>query len=222
MTLSIKTFRHKQYTDPEVVRGLQAHDRQVEEWFYAASQRYFNAHFNDVFFDKDRRQEVFQSAFLKLWTEIENGRIGLRTLSGGDAPVVTRQMADGTYRPMTCALTTFLIAFARNEYREIVRNIHEDYYDALVEADCMPASLPSDGDENEQRLRIVDECIHQMSPHCVELLTLFFVEGLSLDEVMQRRPENSSKDGLKTAKNKCLTSLRKKVEEAMRKKAHSL
>ena len=199
----------KEYTDWEVVNGLQQRERKVEEWFYRTTKRYFNAHFNEVFFDEDQKQEIFQTAFLKLWTEIQNGKISIV----GDA--ICRQQRNGEYLPMNCKLTTFLFTFAKNEYRELVRSAHltsmvemldsEEYADEV-------AVFVEEEDIDALKRRIVDDCMQKMSPRCLELLTLFYYENKSLDEILeQRKDKNSSKDGLKTAKNKCMNTLRSKV-----------
>ena len=61
--------------------------------------------------------------------------------------------------------------------------------------------------------RIVDECIARMSPSCIDILTMFYYKDMSLDEILAAREENTSKDGLKTAKNKCLNTLKAKVND---------
>jgi DNA-directed RNA polymerase specialized sigma24 family protein len=204
------TDRKKGYTDAEVVVHLQRRDEAVERWFYETSKRYFDKSFNEIFFDADRKQEVFQLAFIKLWTEIEDKKIKLI-----DGKLV-RQQRSGGYEPMSCSLTTFLMAFARNEHREIVRNIHEGYYEELFDsADCKAQAVSDDYDDAEDiKNSIVDECIHEMSPGCVEILTMFYYEGKSLDDIMEARGEkNTSKNGLKTAKNKCMNTLKERVIE---------
>jgi len=204
----------KGYTDQEAVEALQRRDRKAEEWFYHETQRYFNEHFKEVFFDQDQRQEIFQTAFLKLWTEMQNGRI--RVI--GDK--VCRQQRDGEYREMTCTLTTFLMAFARTEYRELVRSLKEDYYPELHETVSFsqpPALLPEEESPEELKNRIVDECISQLTPRCADILTMFYYQQKTLDEIMELRPENQSKNGLKTAKNKCMNTLRERVADEFRK-----
>ncbi len=202
--------KQRQYTDVEVVTALGHRDHTMEEWFYHAAKRYYDENFNQVFFDKDRKQEIFQTAFLKLWTEIENRRIRVMD------HVICRQQSNGQYRPMTCALTTFLMAFARTEFRELVRNTKEESYGELFEdatfADSMVTSFDKEEDINEQKTRIVDECIQGMSPTCVEILTLFYYQGKKLDEILElRKDKNASKNGLKTAKNKCMNTLRERI-----------
>lgn len=199
----------KEYTDMEVVNGLQQRERKVEEWFYRTAKRYFDTHFNEVFFDKDQKQEIFQTAFIKLWTEIQNGKI---TIIEG---AMCRQQRNGEYLPMNCRLMTFLFTFAKNEYRELVRNAHltstEEVLDTQEHGDVM-AVFVDEEDIDALKNRIVDDCLQMMSPGCLELLTWFYYENKSLDEILELRKEkNSSKDGLKTAKNKCMNTLRSKV-----------
>lgn len=201
--------RRKRHSDVEVVEALGRRDRAMEEWFYHTAKRYFDDHFNEVFFDKDRKQEIFQAAFLKLWTEVDNHRIHV---GNGE---VCRLQADGNSRPMTCSLTTFLMAFARTEYRELVRSLKEDPYAELFDdASRSDTSVANYGEENaeETKNRIIDECIQGMSPSCIEILTLFYYQGKSLDQIMVIRGErNTSKDGLKTAKNKCMNTLKERA-----------
>ena len=206
------TGRRMPLTDNEVVAGIQKHDRRVENEFYASAKRYFNEHFNEVFFDKDKKQEIFQMAFLKLWTEIENGTIIVRE------SVIYRWQRSGELLPMACRLNTFLMTFAKNEYREIVRSDHLETYDDVFEnvegADINFGTTELEEDIEEMKVRIIDECIQGMSPRCIEVLTLFYYQGKTLDEILEiRQDKNSSKDGLKTAKNKCMNTLRTKVME---------
>lgn len=202
--------KKQSYSDMQVVEGLQKRDKRMEEWFYRTAKRYFDDCFNQVFFDQDKKQEIFQSAFLKLWMEIDNKRISIL------GQKMCRQQRNGEYIPMTCSLTTFLIAFARTEYRELVRNTREEYYDELFQvaenADVQAHVFDKAEDVEEQKNRIVDECINILSPRCTEILTLFYYKGMSLDEIMEQRADkNTSKNGLKTAKNKCMNTLKERI-----------
>ena len=211
--MKIAFLQHKGYADAEVVQGLQMRNQKIETWFYNAAMKYYNAHFREVFFDQDRKQEIFQTAFLKLWTEIYNGRIMLKD------GAIHRQQRDGLYTPMTCALTTFMMAFARTEFRELVRNVKDEFYGDITDILLKDEGVEMTDTEDVEtlRARIVDDCIGRMSPRCIEVLTLFYYEGKSLDEIMIiRKDSNMSKDGLKTAKNKCMTTLRKYVAERLK------
>ena len=214
-TVELRIGRRQSYDDAEVVRGLRQHSGRTEEWFYRKARTYFNQHFREVFFDQDRKQEIFQSAFLKLWTEIDNG-----TITAEDDGTVERRQRNGEMVPMTCSLTTFLMAFAKNEYREMVRSNKLDCYAEIYDTPEQAEVQQMYGDENgeEIRNRIVDDCIQRISPRCAEILTMFYYEEKSLDEILAARQEtNSSKNGLKTAKNKCMNTLRSLCNEEFRK-----
>ncbi len=209
----IKEFflkRQVGYTDVQVIAGLQQRDKRTEEWFYHAAKRYFNDHFKEVFFDHDRRQEIFQTSFLKLWTEISNHRICMLEEK------ICRQQRNGEYKPMTCTLTTFLMAFAKNEFREVVRNTRYESYDQFIDDGRRAAAddvhvCPEDN-VDELRNRIIDDCIGELSPRCAEILTLFYYKGMNLDDILEvRSDKNQSKNGLKTAKNKCMNTLKERV-----------
>lgn len=192
------------YSDIEIVLGLQSKNRNIEDWFYKDAKAYFMQKFHEVFFDEDQRNEIFQDSVIRLWTQIENQKIGV--VNGK----MCRQDEQGIYRQMTCSLHTFLMAIAKNEYRELIRSNRELYVDRFFDNDdyCdMPVSVEMS--VVERKNQIVDECILQMAPRCQEILTLFYVEGKTLDQIMEiRQDKNTSKVGLKTAKYKCINSLR--------------
>lgn len=210
----LKLQRNITYTDVEVVKELQVCSRRAEDWFFRTAQTYFDNHFHEVFFDQDKRQEIFQDAFLILWTEISNGKITVAEEQ------LVRQQKDGLFRPMTCTLSTFLMAIARNEHRELLREnkvvLVPEFYDnkAMADNSLMPISIEEDDDT--RKARIVDECLNGMSPRCREILTLFYYEDKSLDEILELREENNSKVGLKTSKYKCVNTLRERVLEQFR------
>lgn len=203
--------RKESHSDVETVAGLQAHDRKTEEWFYRSAKDYFMTHFKEFFFDEDRRQEIFQDSVLRLWTEVENGRI--RAVDGH----LERQQSSGVFLPMTANLFTFLMAIARNSYREVVRDTREQCYDNIfdvVQADAQSRMADQMEDDEAESARIIDECIQEMPPRCLEILTLFYYEGKTLDEIMALRGgKNESKVGLKSAKYKCMQALKQRVME---------
>lgn len=210
----LKLKKNTAYTDVEVVKELQVCSRRAEDWFFRTAQTYFDNHFHEVFFDQDKRQEIFQDSFLILWTEISNGKITVAEEQ------LVRQQKDGLFRPMTCSLVTFLMAIARNEHRELLREnkvvLVPEFYDNKAMADNSLMSISIEEDDDTRKARVVDECLNGMSPRCHEILTLFYYEDKSLDEILALREENSSKEGLKTSKYKCINTLRERILEQFR------
>ena len=64
------------------------------------------------------------------------------------------------------------------------------------------------------RARIVGQCVRTMPRRCVEILTMFYYERKTLDEILEARMQNSSYDGLKTSKYKCVKKLKTRIREA--------
>lgn len=204
----IPIVRRRPLTDAEVVTGLQYHDAKVEKWFFETFHSYFSCHFNQLFFDKDSQEEIFQAAIIKLWTEIENKTI--KVIDGK----VSRKRKSNDYQIMTASLTTFLMAFAKNEFRELLRDCKDDNFDEILAVSGDVILVEEDNEES--KMQIIDECIQSMSANCIEIITLFYYQQKTLDEIMLlRKDQNSSKDGLKTAKNKCMVTLRNRVNERL-------
>lgn len=201
--------RQRGLSDIEIVNGLQCHNPKVERYFFNILSQYFDIHFNLLFFDVDSKREVFQTSIIKLWTEIEN-----KTITVVDNKICRKQKT-GLYHPMTASLTTFLMTFAKNEFRELLRNHKDDNFDDVMTRIEATAATENVNDEDD-KIQIIDECILSMSPNCIEIITMFYYQKKTLDEIMAIRGEqNSSKDGLKTAKNKCMVTLRKRVTDRL-------
>ncbi len=201
--------RQRGMSDIDIVNGLQCHNPIVERYFFNTLYQYFDIHFNLLFFDVDSKREVFQTSIIKLWTEIEN-----KTITVIDNKICRKQKA-GSYHPMTASITTFLMVFAKNEFRELLRNHTDDNFDDVMSRIDATAATENVNDEDD-KIQIIDECILTMSPNCIEIITMFYYQKKTLDEIMAIRGEqNSSKDGLKTAKNKCMVTLRKRVTDRL-------
>jgi hypothetical protein len=65
--------------------------------------------------------------------------------------------------------------------------------------------------DRESRMQVIDDELAKMSQRCREILTLFYVKKMSLEQILMNRSENTSKDGLKTSKSKCLKQLKTNV-----------
>lgn len=209
--MKLTWIKPKKLSDLEIITGLQDHIPEVEKYFFDVLHQYFDLHFNQLFFDRDSKQEVFQIAIIKLWTEIEN-----KTITIIDDKICRKQK-DGSYCMMTATLTTFMMAFAKNEFRELLRNCKDDNFDDISNSSHGSIDIVDETfDENQEKIQIIDDCILSMSPNCIKIITMFYYQKKSLDEIMKLRGEqNASKDGLKTAKNKCMVTLRKRVADRL-------
>ena len=208
----IEFSKQNSKTDAEYVLLIQdKHDKAMEE-FYHLAKRYFKNSFHSVFSRMDLMDDIFQQSFVKLWTEIETRKIFV-----GESDELFRYDRNGNIRKLTCSLNTFLIDIAKNDYRSWLRNDHltlEDDFESF--AHMKEVTSVAWGDESVETLReqIVNSCVLELPPRCKEILTMFYYQGMTLDEIIIARGEkNFSKNGLKTSKYKCMESLKAKVRD---------
>lgn len=185
------------------MQQIRSGNRHAERDFFDYCYEYcMRAQEGDLFFSQDR----FQDALIQIWTEIQDGRIFLR-----DGKIWRQPKSKGAVAaPMSCSLRSFIIDICKKQAAKESRNpivvITTSFRD------------PTDEDydsfereEEELKLQIIHACIEEMSAHCRDILTLYYVEGLSLEKIMLKRNAHVSKDGLKSSKSKCLQRLRDTV-----------
>lgn len=208
----IEFSKQNSKTDAEYVLLIQDKHDKVTEEFYHLARRYFKNSYRSVFSRMDLMEDIFQQSFVKLWTEIETRKIFV-----GESDELFRYDRNGNIRKLTCSLNTFLIDIAKNDYRSWLRNDHltlEDDFESF--AHMNEVTSVAWGEESVETLReqIVNSCVLELPPRCKEILTMFYYQGMTLDEIIIARGEkNISKNGLKTSKYKCMESLKAKVRD---------
>ena len=196
------------WTDIEMVEAVCRHDNRTLERCYRDCKHYFVSHAGALFMADAVIDDIFQESMIHLWREIETHRIEVRD-------GVLCRWSEGEARPMTSSLRTFLMAIAKRKHWEQLRRqstllLTDD--DSVLENGRYGQLLVGDTPD-EQRERIVADAVLAMSDRCRQILTLFYYEHRSLDEILELRPENTSKVGLKTSKYKCMQRLRQTLTE---------
>lgn len=194
--------KQTELSDTEVIEGLQQKDSAVERSFYLSCQRYFKDRRSGVFDFKGGAQDeedLFQDSFLKLWQEIQQRHIYVRD------NYAWRFDKSGQGRKMTASLKTYLMAIAKYRNLEIIRE--EEIYGSMSPNVRETPDVTDEESEITLREWIVQQCVNNLPQRCKEILTLFYYDGKSLNEILAIREENQSKDGLKTGKSKCMKTL---------------
>lgn len=212
----IEFSKRKSKTDAEYVRLIQdKHDKAMNEFYHLAT-RYFKNSYRSVFTRMDLMEDIFQQSFVKLWTEIETRKIFV-----GENEELFRYDRNGNIRKLTCSLNTFLIDIAKNDYRSWLRNDRltlEDDFESFAHMEEVKSVVWGDESAETLREQIVNSCVLELPPRCKEILTMFYYQGMTLDEIIIARDEkNISKNGLKTGKYKCMKSLKAKVRDSFSK-----
>ena len=191
----------------EIVDAVRQRDSAAEMMLYQKCYKYFKEKSAMLpYLRKEQADDIFQESFLVIWTEIQNGKIFTK-----DGHLV-RINKYGEAARMTCTLDSFLMAIARNRHLKVLRKdgpgVFVDIDDRVFSGELVDVDLS----ERERRMQAIDDQLAKLSDRCREILTLFYVKGFSLEQILINRPENTSKDGLKTSKSKCLKQLKSNVE----------
>lgn len=205
MAFTIKLRPHE-CSDAAFVEGMKKQDPVMQKRFYLRCKKYFTEHYRVIFFAPDQaREDIFQNTYLALWENIERGKIDVK-----DGVVIGREN-----QPLKCTLMTYMMSIAQLKYKELVRQKErETRFSDLAEQNSRVIQEAVTGgdwlhdDERTGKLEVISDCIAVMSERCRQILTLFYVEEMKLDDMLGVLPTFSSKDALKTAKNKCLEKLR--------------
>lgn len=206
--MSAKT---EKMTWPELVEAVSKGDYDSEYELYKRCHDYFQEKSGLMpYLRSDVAEDVFQDSFLVVWTEIQNGKICIKDGK------IARVDYTGKVSYMTCSLNTYLMAIIRNKY---YKGLRREGPAVLVDLDSSKEIIGESVDckvsEKELRMQIIDDELEKMSDRCREILTMFYVKGLQLEQILERRSENTSKDGLKTSKSKCLKQLQNNAKRRM-------
>lgn len=215
--MAVTRLNAKKYSDVAYVEGVFRRDPMMERALYYHCKRYFDENYKGAFFVGNKhKDEIFQEAFITLWEKIMNKKIYVEEgeLKGKDGDAFSGK------------LTTFFMSIARLKYLEWAReNLHrytdeeEERRRREQEMELFKTLLYDSNDET--MLEIIADCISKMSKQCNQLLTMFYNEEKTLDDIMVELRTFDSKNALKTRKYKCMEELRKSAKSIYRRYLNS-
>lgn len=201
-------FARRRPTDAEVVAAYRDDDSRIQRAWYLHCRSVFAAkgalYTNLSDYDRD---DLFQDAFIVVWQKMESGQI--RT---GDDGALVRLSPQGPV-PLP-DLAAFFMGVVHIKYLERFhsRNIAVPLDETLTpEGAADIGDIYWDEDPDAEKDRIVTSCLNSLPASCLEILTKFYYEKKSLDQILAERPQNTSYDGLKTRKSKCMATLKKRI-----------
>lgn len=207
---------HQAYSDVEFIQGL-LYDRQIQYELYKHWRKYFSSHCMSEFFHLEGNIDlIIHNAYIVLWDKVRLNKIYVKDgiLYGYEG------------KPFEGKLTTYLMSIARNNNRELLRDIKktsliDDFNQNNLKNGCKskegskvlttnlidqsPFLIPS---EENVMCEILSEIIQNMSKSCNQILTMFYYKEMKLDCIMNEIKSYKSKNALKTAKNKCMEKLK--------------
>lgn len=206
-------FRRKSYTDIQIVDAYQNGDKKIQQFWYDKCRSQFGKGTSNYggLTDYDR-DDLFQDSFIIFWEKMESHQIYIHegmvhvTSKKGDSII-----PDMLGYFMRIVKNKYLEMFHRGKYvlpiNEVVTSSNDDFFEELY----------WDEDPDVEKDRIVSQCLLSLPKSCLEILTMFYYEKKSLEQILEKRPENNSYDGLKSRKSKCMTNLKKRITESFAK-----
>lgn len=198
----IQIWSHK-YSDAEYVAGVKAGNQRIQSRFFDYCREYFTNYHSKLFLaGHEKVDDIFENSFITLWQKIEKGDL----YSDGEC-VKTK---DG--KRLSCNITTYLMSIAWNNYRAYTRKQQDVSLDDIFTSyDILSLNYTDNDDDDSIMFDIVSQCVSKMSTRCRQILTMFYYECMKLDDIMRELNTFSSKDALKTTKNKCYNTLKENV-----------
>lgn len=206
-------FRRKSYTDIQIVDAYQNGDKKIQQFWYDKCRSQFGKGTSNYggLTDYDR-DDLFQDSFIILWEKMESHQI---YLLNGTVHVKSKKgdsiIPDMLGYFMRIVKNKYLEMFHGGKYvipiNEVVTSSDDNFFEELY----------WDEDPDVEKDRIVSQCLLSLPKSCLEILTMFYYEKKSLEQILEERPENNSYDGLKSRKSKCMTNLKKRITESFAK-----
>ena len=112
-----------------------------------------------------------------------------------------------------CAVKTYLCAIVKNKWLA-KRKGNNRFEDLDEQYENLPDLSNEDLEEKnwkEEKKKEMKEAIANMSPRCREVLTKFYIHGLSLDEIAEQL--GITKAALKVTKTRCMNQLKEKFKK---------
>lgn len=206
-------FRRKSYTDIQIIEAYQNGDKKIQQFWYDKCRSQFGKGTSNYggLTDYDR-DDLFQDSFIILWEKMESHQI---YLLNGTVHVKSKKgdsiIPDMLGYFMRIVKNKYLEMFHGGKYvipiNEVVTSSEDNFFEELY----------WDEDPDVEKDRIVSQCLLSLPKSCLEILTMFYYEKKSLEQILEERPGNNSYDGLKSRKSKCMTNLKKRITESFAK-----
>lgn len=206
-------FRRKSYTDIQIVEAYQNGNKKIQQFWYDKCRSQFGKGTSNYggLTDYDR-DDLFQDSFIILWEKMESHQIytfeGTVHVNSKKGDSIIPDML-GYF--MRIVKNKYLELFHSGKYaipiKEVITSSNDDFFEELY----------WDEDPNVEKDRIVSQCLLSLPKSCLEILTMYYYEKKSLEQILEERPENTSYDGLKSRKSKCMTNLKKRITESFAK-----
>jgi len=200
-------------SDSALVRGFITGNRRLQQLCYRKCRETFLRIFSNAGAFTPMLDELLHESFEVLWIRMEQGSI-IPTPAG-----VQVRHADGSLEPVSDLTGAFFAGIVRMRFRAYCSRKSLMVPDSAAIAEAMLKEIPTEENDEAaetQKSILIYEALNSLPPSCVEILTMYYHEEKSLSEILEARSANSSYNGLKTRKKKCLDTLKERIIQSFK------
>lgn len=206
----IYKFRFKTYSDVQIVEAYQTSNKRIQQFWYDKCKDQFGKGTSKYGgLSEYDRADLFEDSFIILWEKMESRQVYIL-----EERVHALSKKGDSIIP---DLLGYFMRIVKNKYLEM---LHSGKYVVTVNEAVTSSNedffneLYWDDNPEVEKDRIVSGCLLSLPKSCLEILTKFFYENKTLEQILEERNENTSYDGLKTRKSKCMSNLKKRISES--------
>lgn len=201
----------KTFIDISVVRAFQEGDHRLQcDWYGKCVQQFGTGTSQYAGISDYDKHDLFEDSFIILWEKMESGQIFVKD---NDIYVMGK---DG--EKIVPDILGYFMRIVKNKYLELfhsgTRIVPLGLNVTSPTREEVFNELYWDEDPEVEKDRIVVKCLQSLPKSCLDILTKFYYERKSLEQILEERPENTSYDGLKSRKSKCLKNLKNRITES--------
>ena len=210
----VKLSSDMQYSDKEIIKGLFDNDSRVINSVYKEFRPKFCSYFRTRYKkDEDYVVDLFQDSFIAVYDNIQSGKL--------------------TEKCLTSSLQTYIISVGKYSLMAKDRKTHTFDQESLdhemnidEDGNLFATKRIQKGLDNMQTDEVyyqektdledyVDRMVGSIGHPCAELLTLFYWEKKSMEEIAQKM-NFSGADSAKSQKSKCMKKLTPLIHQYQR------
>ncbi len=203
-------FRQNVFSDIDIVCAYQVTDKRIQQFWYDKCKDQFGKGTSNYLYLTDYdKDDLFENSFIILWEKMETRQI---YVADGNVHVISKKGDN-----ILPDLIGYFMRIVKNKYLEMLRSgkFAVSINEVITSSDKdIIDELYWDEDPEVEKDRIVSKCLLSLPKSCVEILTKLLYENKTLEQILEERDENTSYDGLKTRKSKCMNNLKKKISES--------
>ena len=174
-----------QKTNNQLVTAFKNNDQKVMQEVYQNIFPKFRSHVFKNNGDEAQAKDVFQEAFIACWRNVKNDKLKENS-----------------------NLEAYLFTIAKNKWTDYLRSAHfkKTVSDNGVIAMSPESEDPSDENEEESKLNALHGAMKQLGISCKKILTQFYFERKSMDEIAKDLQLGSA--SVRNKKYRCMEKLK--------------